>query len=333
MREQLTEKEFESVEKVGSAVDLVKRFFEIIDMLSHNKLTNNFKHSSQIWALTLRSLRIVQTKELTEQIFDSLIQAFMVSSEEIQATTYPQLLQISEQIAQETPHGGNFLVKLLCSTLKSESANFNSVIFTVCQSWLDIIKTSTCTNKPKSEGEKWSVYSSLEASDVKMLLEEATRFLVVYLNFGNFEGSAGANKLVVRRLTMAQTMLDIAWNAFDQNKLPAIAKLFTQGNDADLKGVFDGLLLWLFLNEEDGVASTPATQKVKEITNLIHPVMMFISDSEKNTEAIMIALSSLVNLVKGMNEGIIKQVTGDNMGVQTSHRFSTRTSKLFQKML
>jgi hypothetical protein len=79
--------------------------------------------------------------------------------------------------------------------------------------------------------------------------------------------------------------------------------------------VLDGLLLWLFLNEEDGVVKIPATLKVKEITDLIYPILMFVADSEKNTEVIKIALTSLVNLVKGMNSGIIKQVTGENMGV------------------
>jgi hypothetical protein len=73
----------------------------------------------------------------------------------------------------------------------------------VLQGWLEIIKTSTCTNKPKPDGEKWPIYSSLEASDVKMLLEEATKFLLTYLNFGNFEGSAGANQTVVSRLNLA----------------------------------------------------------------------------------------------------------------------------------
>jgi hypothetical protein len=49
-------------------------------------------------------------------------------------------------------------------------------------------------------------------------------------------------------------MLYIVWNAKDTDKKPAISSLFSQAeNDEDiraqLKTSFDGLLMWLFMNE------------------------------------------------------------------------------------
>lgn len=144
-----------------------------------------------------------------------------------------------------------------------------------------------------------------------MLLEEATNFLLSYLNYGNFEGSAGANQLVVRRLTLAKSMLSIAWEAKDKDKVQTISKLYAEGEG--LKTILDRLLLWLFLNERSTAdekaaegylpvsAKTPATIKVKEITDLINPMLMFVSDSEKNTAAIKTALTSLLSIVRGMN--------------------------------
>jgi hypothetical protein len=42
---------------------------------------SNFKYLSQIWALALRSLRIVHVHELAEEkIFDQMIAAFLKSS-------------------------------------------------------------------------------------------------------------------------------------------------------------------------------------------------------------------------------------------------------------
>jgi hypothetical protein len=82
--------------------------------------------------------------------------------------------------------------------------------------------------KFEKESDKWTVYSSLDAQSVGTLLSEATKYLLVNLNFGNFEGPSGANQLVVRRLTLAHKMLFIAWNAFDTEKKPAISSLFSQ---------------------------------------------------------------------------------------------------------
>jgi hypothetical protein len=149
--------------------------------------------------------------------------------------------------------------------------------------------------------------------------------LLNYLNFCNFEGSAGANQLVVRRLSLARNMLYIAWNAFDQEKKQAISGLFSAAETEEslqtlLKKSFDGLLLWLFMNERSEVdeaslkpivvfgLNTPATEKVREISELIHPLLMFVSDSDKNTQAIKIALSSLMNIVRAMNTGLLRQV-------------------------
>jgi len=146
-------------------------------------------------------------------------------------------------------------------------------------------------------------------------------------------------------------MLYIVWNALDTDKKPAISSLFSQAeNDeslrSQLKTSFDGLLMWLFMNEraETDEASlkdlaptnhnkTPATEKVKEISQLINPILLYVSDSDKNVQAIKIALTSLMNIVKAMNTGIIRQLFNENMGMYVSHRLSTRTGIIFQKLL
>jgi len=85
----------------SSAIGLVKAFISIIESASgDSNRKSNFKYISQIWALALRSLRIVHVHELgQEKIFDQLISAFIKSSTEVQQTTFPQLLEISEKIA------------------------------------------------------------------------------------------------------------------------------------------------------------------------------------------------------------------------------------------
>jgi hypothetical protein len=51
---------------------------------------------------------------------------------------------------------------------------------------------------------------------------------------------------------------------------------------------------------------TPATEKVKEISMIINPILLFVSDSDKNLKAIKIAVSSLMNIAKAMNTGILR---------------------------
>lgn len=85
-------------------------------------------------------------------------------------------------------------MNLLFSTLHSDV--HEQVVYTVCQACSDIMIHSTCTASPKKfdkESDKWSVYAALEPEDVSMLLQEASQFLLQYLNRGNFEGSGGAD--------------------------------------------------------------------------------------------------------------------------------------------
>lgn len=105
-----------------------------------------------------------------------------------------------------------------------------------------------------------------------------------------------------------------------------------------MKTTFDSLLFWLFLNERsegdekdlDGLTvacnKTTATEKVRQISELIHPILMFVSDNVKNTEAIKIGLSSMMNTVRGMHSGLLKQVFASNMGLFPTFRLCTRTN-------
>jgi hypothetical protein len=85
-------------------------------------------------------------------------------------------------------------------------------------------------------------------------LSEATKFLIDHLNLGNFEGPAGANQVIVRRLKLAKSMLYVAWHAQDKDKKSSLSGVFGQAESDEavrsgLKEKFDGLLLWLLLNE------------------------------------------------------------------------------------
>jgi len=104
---------------------------------------------SKIWSLTLNSLRTVQLEELVEaKILEQLIQAFLLSSEKIKQTTYLQIIQITKQIAEQKKHG-KFLSNLLITTIPNIDATLreDSVVYAICQGWLDTLILSGCTGQ------------------------------------------------------------------------------------------------------------------------------------------------------------------------------------------
>jgi len=89
----------------------------------------------------------VQLEELVEaKILEQLIQAFLLSSEKIKQTTYLQIIQITKQIAEQKKHG-KFLSNLLITTIPNIDASLreDSVVYAICQGWLDTLILSGCT--------------------------------------------------------------------------------------------------------------------------------------------------------------------------------------------
>jgi hypothetical protein len=164
-------------------------------------------------------------------VLEEMIQAFLHSSEEIQQTTFMQILKISEKIAQEDKHG-RFLCNLLFTTLDKIDANSNDaqVSYAICQGWLDILIHGSYKGQHAQ-----SFYSSadikisakLDAEDVAQLFVHVSKFLVRFLNLGSFEGASGAKTLVVMRLTLVLNMIILIRHAQD-DKRHAINEMFSQ---------------------------------------------------------------------------------------------------------
>ena len=127
--------------------------------------------------------------------------------------------------------------------------------------------------------------TKLEAEDVAKLFVQVSKFLVKFLNLGNFEGASGAKTNVVMRLTLALNMIILLRHAHDDKRL-AISEMFSQCQDnaemrSRMEEGMDNLLLWLFLNARstedeqylaplaNSTLQTPATFYVKQITSTV----------------------------------------------------------------
>jgi hypothetical protein len=107
----------------------------------------------------------------------------------------------------------------------------------------------------------------------------------------------------------------------------------------------ESLLSWLFLNarqpKDDAIfmllgnssVLTPATLKVKQITEHIEEILSLLPESDTNEEAIKISLLSLTLIVKKINTTILELTTSNSLGFDTSVRLGQRTNEYFTKLL
>jgi hypothetical protein len=142
----------------------------------------------------LESFRAVSVSKLVEsRIVDTLIKAFLRAPEEIQQSTFPQILVISETIAKDKVNqkdAGKLLSNLVFSTLTAATGNpeLEVVGYSVCQGWLDIMISSSVSGGLGGD----QVHVKMDAVEASSLLRKTTKFLRAHLSLGSFEGPTGA---------------------------------------------------------------------------------------------------------------------------------------------
>ena len=125
------------------------------------------------------------------------MKAFLRATEEIQQSTFPSILAISETIAKDKVHSkdaGKLLSNLVFTTLGSVTGNprLETVGYSVCQGWLDIMISSSVSRAPASDGSSEAVHTRMDAAEASLLLRKTTKFLRAHLSLGSFEGPTGA---------------------------------------------------------------------------------------------------------------------------------------------
>lgn len=89
---------------------------------------------------------------------------------------------------------GKLLSNLVFTTLGSVTGNpsLETVGYSVCQGWLDIMISSSVSRAPSIDGASEAVHIRMDAAEVSSLLRKTTKFLRTHLNLGSFEGPTGA---------------------------------------------------------------------------------------------------------------------------------------------
>lgn len=112
-----------------------------------------------------------------------------------------------------------------------------------------------------------------------------------------------------------------------------------------MQTAFDQLISWLFLSgrlddEEKELVplgstslNTPATILAKQITQQLQSLLELVSDCHANTEVIQLAMSSLTQVVRSMNQSINSRSISDKMSFFVGIKLTKRTNALFTKLI
>lgn len=248
---------------------------------------------------------------------------------------------------------GKLLSNLVFTTLGCVTGNtsLEAVGFSVCQGWLDIMICSSVARPHSADSSTETVHTRMDAAEVSSLLRKTTKYLKTHLNLGSFEGPTGAQKPVVMRLSLACDLLLIALNVrlkdSDSSALADLEQQVSQSKQLrqEYQASLDDLVSWLFLNargaaEEQApsglgnVASqTPATAKVKRITDMMETYLMRLGSSDKDEAAAQVALSSLVRVVKQLNRSLAGAAKEGTIGADALMSLSRRTNDYFTKFV
>ena len=175
-----------------------------------------------MWSLVLKSLTTVSINQLIDaRIFDSLVSAFLISTEEIKQITFPQILSITETIAKQSVHANDiskFICNLLFTTLENVTDNHHEKVgFSICQGWLDILISSSIS-RPTDYEKKKTVFAKMSAEEVSVFLRKTSHYLNTYLNKGSFDGVTGAQPQIVMRLSLARDLIYVIRHAESKSK-------------------------------------------------------------------------------------------------------------------
>lgn len=178
-----------------------------------------------------------------------------------------------------------------------------------------------------------SVFAKMSGEEVSVYLLKTTQYLLNHLNKCSFEGVTGANMTIIMRLNLAADLLYVVRFAESKTKPGTLAMRELHSSlgssprlQRDFAESMDNLITWLFLNarqtKDDLVTSqlgnstalTPATSKVKFMTELIEELFGLLPESENGEQALKIALQSLTSIVKKLNKTLVDLTSTSQLG-------------------
>ena len=340
----LTNEKF--VEYTTLSLHIIK---SLVDLLSphHNNLKAP-QYIANLWTMVLKALTMIPLSVVIEKkLFDRLVSSFLQSPEEIQQTTYSEILKMTQRIVKEPAHANDvskFLLNLLFATLENAIGTSNETLaFNICSGWLDIL---IARETPKPEDYIGEIFIKLTEEDTMFMLRKGIELLVKHLSLGSIDSVTGSQNSIIMKIELIHDIFRIIAGAKGVNsQSTAISLLFknkisgskspakisnSSASSRDLLILIPDLIVWLLLNEKLAPGTTPAAELHAKLSNHVKDILYNLGESE---ELVKVGLSTLINFIQEFDKKISICSETESMSFAIATKLNDKINKLLVSLI
>jgi len=291
-------------------------------------------HIANLWTLVLKALTMIPLSTVVEtKLFDTLVQSFLHSLEEVQQTTYSEILKMTQKIVKEPGNmedTSKFLINFLFATLDSAVGTSNEAIaYNICSGWLDILISK---ETPKPDDYNGEIFVKLNDDDTLLLLTKGVELLTRYLSIGTAEGTVAAHNTTVMRIEIVADIFRIIANAKNTKGQTAIAMLFKNAKNyiKQLSSCIPELITWILLNEKENASPTITSETLAKVSIYAQETLTHINESE---ELVKLGLQTLIEFVQEFDKKIYQLAEASAISFSVATKLANKINKLMLRFI
>ena len=306
----------------------------------------NFAGSAKLWSLVFKAVLKVKMNVLAENnVFNSLINAFLLADEEIQHTMFQEILHLTQNMINQGSFQKEFSNSILSilfgfvnENMRKDSPSslhsFSSISFNLLKGWLDILLTKV-TPKPEDYYTKplEKAFCRLNPQGVLQLLENVSEFLVNHVNFGGRDGIQLATETDIMKLNLADDMLKLLIFSESQNNVFAVTELFLSAKETqfpEITAAMKRMLDWYLLNQAKDTLVSPSTDLMLSLSTSC--LKLFTLAGEVETIA-KICIRELVTSCRELDDLLVRKFRASQLSNHMSLSLNEQNCRILEELL
>eukprot|EP01022_Parablepharisma_sp_SALTPOND_P015993 TRINITY_DN22_c0_g3_i1.p1 TRINITY_DN22_c0_g3~~TRINITY_DN22_c0_g3_i1.p1 ORF type:complete len:4095 (+),score=552.02 TRINITY_DN22_c0_g3_i1:5895-18179(+) len=319
-------------ESTTLSIHIIKNLVGLLN--PHNTRIKVVHHIANLWTLVLKALTMIPLTTVVEtKLFDTLVRSFLQSPEEVQQTTYAEILKMTQKIVKEPSSmedTSKFLINFLFATLDSAVGTANEVIaYNVCSGWLDILISK---ETPKPDDYSGEIFVKLNEEDMLLLLRKGVELLTKYLSIGTAEGSVLAHNNLVMRIEILTDIFRLIAFAKNTKGQLAVVSLFKNAKfyEKALESTIPDLIVWILLNEKETASNIIASEMLTRVSGYVQETIQHLNESEF---LVRLGLKTLIEFVQEFDKKIYQLSEANAISFSIATKLNNRVNKLMMRFI
>jgi len=328
-----------------TAINLIDLLFPKNQVNSNARNGFNFAGSAKMWSLVFKAVLKVKMSVLAENnVFNSLINAFLLADEEIQHTMFQEILHLTQNMINQGSFQKEFsnsilsiLFKFINENMRKDSTNlhsFSSISFNLLKGWLDILLTKV-TPKPEEFYTKpfEKAFCRLNNQGALQLLDNISEFLINHVNFGGRDGIQLATETDIMKLNLADDMLKLLIFSESQNNVFAISELFLSAREAQFSEITHAMkriIDWYLLNQSKDTLTSPSTDLMLSLSNSCLKLFALAGEVENIAK---ICIRELVSSCKELDDLLVRKFRASQLSNYLSLNMNEQNCRILEELL